>query len=394
MSLINEVLKDLERRQAPPETRVRPASGGHRPRPGLSALRRWPLWLAAAVLTGAILHFSLDAEDPRRAGMDPPTLAASAGANAATESTGPSGPDAARDRPQDPAEAAGEASATGALPAAAPSPGAEAAIARIDAGQTAARDRQARTDDEGTEPGERTPESAPAADAPDPSPAPTDESNGASAEPTPEQAPEPEGNISIRRAGKPHERDELERARRALANGRVDLAESRLRELTERQPARGEAWELLATLLIEQGRHGAAAGVLERGLERAEAPADLAALLARVELEAGRAGRASEVLERHGPPLAQAPDYHLLLAAAHRQAGNHTDAADHYRRLGEAFPARTAAWIGLGASLEALDQPDSARDAYRRAADGSDARAARFARERLSVLGEPTGDAQ
>lgn len=387
MSLINEVLKDLERRQGRQEVSPRPASGADRARPSNAALRRWPLWLAAAVLTGAVLHFGLDAESPGSAEARPQPLEANSGSNAAVERA--ERPDPGKGQRQPARSTAGKAG---------PSPSAAAAVARAEIQPSPRPDRESSTAETADD---RDMDDGPAAEAANTSEA--SEEPAAPSDPSPARDEEPDDasperdsgsgpRISIQRAGQPRESDPLERARRALANGRADLAESRLRGLVDRRPGLSEAWELLATLLIERNRHAAAAALLERGLERAEDPAGLAALLARLQLEAGNARRAGNVLERYAPPLADAPDYHLLLAAAHRQAGRHEAAAEHYRRLGEMFPGRAAAWIGLGVSLEALEQPDSARDAYERAVAGGDARAARFARERLSVLNEPTGD--
>ena len=179
-----------------------------------------------------------------------------------------------------------------------------------------------------------------------------------------------------------------------LARGQVQRAESRLRPIVRQQPELTEAHELLARALIQRGRTGQAAEVLEAGLAQAAQPEQLATLLGRLLIERGEIARARSILAEHAPPLAEAPEHHLLLAAAHRQFGDHEAAAEHYRRLAEILPRRGAVWVGLGASLESLERPSEAASAYNRAVDGDNARAARFARQRLDALEPLIGELQ
>lgn len=194
------------------------------------------------------------------------------------------------------------------------------------------------------------------------------------------------GQISIRRADRPaHADDPFQAAQRALARGQSGLAEQRLQELLAAQAGHVEARRLLAMLLIAGGRRSAAEETLQQGLAQTSAPA-LAGLLARLLADRDQLDQALAVLEAHAPALAGDVEYHLLYAALLRQAGRHAEALAHYQSLTRVAPASAAAWVGLGASHEALEQPDAARAAYQQAVRLDQPELAAFARSRLRAL--------
>ncbi|NBB91652.1 MAG: tetratricopeptide repeat protein [Gammaproteobacteria bacterium] len=372
MSLINDVLRDLEQRKAP-EDGIAATTTRHPSQPAQRRARQWPLWLLAALALGVILHLSLAGgvkapEEPEAGtltaraapeGETPLARAEESGSDRQSSSRTPAEPE-----PLESPEPAGTA-----LPAI-------AARSPLETREEIDRSETPPRQDEGST-ASGTANAAPIA--------PAAASPEASAE----------ASISIRRAdGDDTEADPLLAVRRMLARGQFQRAESRLRQLVDERPELTEAYELLAGTLVRGRRRDAAARVLERGLDRVQEPAVLAALLGRLLLEDGQLARARNVLQTHAPVLSANADYHLLLAAAHRRSGDHEAAAERYRALTEAFPASSAAWIGLGASLESLDRPDQAAEAYERALDGDDDRAARFARQRVDALQPMTGEPQ
>lgn len=397
MSLINDVLKDLEKRNAPASASAA-SSSDRSPHEARRRTRQWPLWLLAAVTVGVVLHLSLATDPDPSSATEPGTLTAQVASQSDPEA--PATPDTARQGSQ---PSRTEPPRT--KPAPAPTE-AETSLAQArntestddsSALQDARPERKTAQGADGTASAEH--ETQPArssADKPEQNAealvapeAPHDSSTTAEPETTPGT------NISIRRAdGGGSNPDPLAAAKRMLSRGQLQRAESRLRQLTQDQPALTEGHELLAKTLMHRGQHEAASRALERGLERANEPAQLAALLGRLLIDNGEIARARNVLQSHAPELSDEPDYHLLLAAAYRQAGDHSAAADHYRALTAALPRSGAAWIGLGASLESLEQPAEAANAYNQALESDDDRAVRFARQRLSALEPITGEPQ
>lgn len=378
MSLINDVLKDLERRQG--DTPIRPSRAAATTT-RRAPMPRWPIWLIMAVAAGVALHWSLEPLDDGQ--ERPDRLPASMASEPGDRSGQPSRSESERPLPADTNR---QAMADPPMPFERlkagpdrPVPDNEGAIRKSppNARASATTDRQAQPEVQAPAPQQAAPgggrgEAAASRRA--------DESEGAE---------DPVPQVSIQRA-RPGD-DRLDKARRAFADDRTGVAEMHLREVIDRRPHSTEAFELLATILIQRQRPSEADSLLERGIESADHPDRLALLLGRLRLERGETARAIEVLRQHAPEMAGGADHHLLLALAHRQAGDHAAAAEVYRRLSEVAPGRARVWLGLGVSLEALERFDEATTAYRRAAGGDDVQAARFARQRLAAIERRNG---
>ena len=363
MSLINQVLKDLERRRAPDRPGpARPAPAAQRRRTPLAA---W--WIVAAVGIGAALHWIL--------AMEP--------------------------QPPRPEIAHAAFKANGVVASDIPSPD---VIPETSVGETTDSIKPMEIEQAPTAPAPN-PEPEPTPDAA-PSPVRLDEISRPVATNTVEpttappdthariesEAPSPDQTISIERAGDEREHSDIDAARRAIVRGHHQQAERNLRGLLEEQPDHDKARELLASDLVRQGRLPAAIDLLEQGLDNGREPARFAYRLGRILLEQDQVERARTVLDTHAPPPAQNPDFQQLLAATHRQAGDHAAAETAYRRLTEVAPQRAVAWIGLGVSLEALDRTSDARGAYARVLEIGDPQATRFARQRLRAIQDSDGD--
>lgn len=137
-------------------------------------------------------------------------------------------------------------------------------------------------------------------------------------------------------------------------------AEGLLREALALDARHARARHALVVLLIEDGRLQEA----ER-LSRAETGRAWNSLRARLLLKRGETERAIAELEA-GLPGADA-DYQALLAALYQRRGRHGDAVELYRRALGARPTQAAWWAGLGISLEGEGRGPQAVNAYRRA---------------------------
>lgn len=395
MSLINDVLRDLERRGHPEARRSLPRTE-RIARPG----RRWVWWVLAAVLAGAVLHFG---SAPFRETPDNTPIAdtSSPPASDTASAVQPAPPllkvmprNATAAEPPTSSEPADRDTHTSTFPnddSVKPEqdePPPQTTVAR----QASERSFQAVTTSLDAQSDAAQPDAtSPAASRPD-SPGSVSETvaqrNDGQA-----SGREPDDDIVIRRSGDGGEldagEDPLESAKRALSRGQRSLAESKLKRLLDDRPENVEARLLLARLYIENGRPRSAGALLEKGLETGPEDSGIAALYGRLLLEQDRVATARAVLDEHAPSVQSDPDYHLLLAMAHRRAGDQEAAIAAYRRLTETSPGLGAAWVGLGVSLEAQGDTRGARTAYERATGGDDRRAAAFARQRLAVMPDP-----
>ncbi|NEZ03703.1 tetratricopeptide repeat protein [Wenzhouxiangella sp. XN201] len=369
MSLINDVLRDLEQRK----TSSGPFRSTTSVRPGRSKRSHWPLWLLAAVIAGGALHWVLNESPPGNA-RQPVLLASTQNERATPE------PEPAPVLLADAATAALEPAQAPTTESPQPSAGqGERAMGEGSSDATArpAPPNEARG---AAEPKETDPPARADSE-------PVIESRQAGKAEQPDPSPAT-SSIRIEPAGpaqKPGE-DRLDDARRAFARGHFELAASQARALVSDHPQLTDGHLLLARTLLRQGQTRSAINTLDRALSIADAPARPAALLGRILVERGEIARARSILEAHRPEPMADPDYHLLLAATQHQAGDHAAAAATYRQLGDVIPGNARIWIGLGASLESLERFDEAVAAYQRAIESRDPRAARYARQRIEQL--------
>ncbi len=346
MSLINDVLRDLDRRGVKTTPAV---SAPAAPDTRTSRRATWHWWLLSAVVLGVLLHLAW----------------------------------------RDLGHPVSESETVG------PTPPVETPLLASPVEPPVNADKDAQTlsealDSESAEPGARPPDSGR-------DEATTAMARGSSAEssadPVEQDAIEPdpirtdngEPVIRIERAESGSPPQPLLAAQRALARGQADLARQHLESRLEVAPEDHDARLLLARIHQQAGRDTTAVRVLEAGLEYAQAT-PIVATLARQRLQNNQPEQARDLLLAHVGSDPTDSDYQLLLAAALRQTGQDEQALEIYRDLVDTSPHRGQAWIGLGSTLETLNQPRAARDAYRRALQADDPRAMAFARSRLAAL--------
>ncbi len=154
----------------------------------------------------------------------------------------------------------------------------------------------------------------------------------------------------------------------ALKRGRERDAEAALRRALAADPDHLPARETLATLLLGQGRISEAAAVLTEGLKSTPGHLPFRKAQARILAGQGESSRALEVLNQGPVPATAAdPDFHAMRAALQQRLGLHGEAARGYRELLAVYPAGGIYWLGLGISLEGEGQTSEAADAYREA---------------------------
>ncbi|VAX02460.1 hypothetical protein MNBD_GAMMA20-1546 [hydrothermal vent metagenome] len=152
-----------------------------------------------------------------------------------------------------------------------------------------------------------------------------------------------------------------------LGQGRQAEAEQALREAVRLAPRSPRAHETLAALYFNSGRLTEAQTLLADGVRLSPRAAGLAQLYARLLAEQGELATALTVLQRASPPLTENLDYHALLAALYQRDGRHQPAVWVYRQLLAQRGTQATWWMGLGISLEALDDSTSALEAYLKA---------------------------
>ena len=367
MSLVNQVLRDLDaRREAPP---LDDALEGLRSAPPATRSAH-----KAGVALGAVALLGL-AGSLGWLYLQAPTPAPGAAVSAPKPASAPAQP-----RP-DPEPAP-------APPAPVLHPASPDALPALDSGtgfQALATPPGAGRSDTG----EDTPATALAEPAPGPSSAaPTNADTAGPAAPTP-----PATATSMRKTPRPL--SPQARAEQAFAAGLEALqqnqwrvAEQRLRKALEADAAHLRARESLAGLLLHQDRRREAEQLLAAGLEtQPQAPA-LARLYARLILDRGRSDTAIRVLETALANAVDDAEYLALLAGIYQRSQRYAEAVSSYRAALSLESGRAAWWLGLGLALEGRGEVKPAAGAYRSALanPGLNEAARRYARQRLQRL--------
>ena len=167
-------------------------------------------------------------------------------------------------------------------------------------------------------------------------------------------------------------------------------AEQSLRQALAMQQSHIKARELLAGMYIQQGRWIEASELLRQGVSVAPQHITFRKLYARSLMQLNRDQQAIEVLNRQAPAIAQDPNYFAMLAALYQRQNQHAEAAEIYARLVSINARNGVWWVGMGISLEALGRQQDAKQAYGHARNTGNlgTEVARFTDNRLLALEE------
>lgn len=184
------------------------------------------------------------------------------------------------------------------------------------------------------------------------------------------------------------------RALAAQRGGEGATMERELRQALEQDPSHFLARETLAALFYRAGRLDEAKEVLRGGMTETSAPISLRKTLARILVDQGDPeGAALALSQGERPPVAQDSEFHQLLAAIYQRTGQFAAAAQTYRQLLGGQHKKGVWWLGLGLALESEHSLPAAKEAYRTALEDPALLPGLgdFARSRLAALATTGG---
>ena len=202
----------------------------------------------------------------------------------------------------------------------------------------------------------------------------------------------PKGPLASPRDKMP-EVDELNRAREEIAAGDTAAAESRLRDLVQRDGGMLEARVALGELYLRARQPDRAATELRQASALAPADPAITAALATAFIEEGKRNDALQLLRAAMPSAPQEPRYHFLAGRALEANGNLPEAEKEFATALTLNPRSAASLVELAGIAVSQKQPQKARDHAQKAlAIDSRARGGHlFLAQALDQLGDREG---
>ena len=154
------------------------------------------------------------------------------------------------------------------------------------------------------------------------------------------------------------------KATTAMAKGQMREAQDNYYQVLVHDPHNQGAREQLAGLLYGEGRLTEASQVLEEGLRLDPEQADLRLLLARVAIGGGDRQKALDWLTGYQPDLAANLDYYATWAGLAQELGQPAQASELYVKLLRQQPDQGRWWLGLGVAEDGQGHRQRALDAY------------------------------
>ncbi len=174
----------------------------------------------------------------------------------------------------------------------------------------------------------------------------------------------------------------------SLHQGRLAEAQAGFQAALSLHAAHHGARQALVGLLIEDRKFSEAERALQEGIALAPAQTGFAMTLARLQVDRGDDAQAVATLEKGLGYARTHADYLAFFAALLQRQARHDDAIAQYQAALQLKPAAGVWWLGLGISLQAVNRAADAQIAYRRAraTNSLNADLASFAEQRLRQL--------
>jgi MSHA biogenesis protein MshN len=152
-----------------------------------------------------------------------------------------------------------------------------------------------------------------------------------------------------------------------LGQGRLAEAQDGFRRALQNNPAHVGARQGLFGLLLDAKKSGEAEQLLQEGLKLNPNQPGFAMALASLQYERGDIAGSIETMQKAAPAAQSSPDYLARLAGLLQRQSRHKEAVDSYQAALRLAPGSGVWSMGLGISLQALNRNSEAQEAFRRA---------------------------
>ncbi|MBI4808370.1 MAG: tetratricopeptide repeat protein [Nitrosomonadales bacterium] len=162
---------------------------------------------------------------------------------------------------------------------------------------------------------------------------------------------------------------EFSKANLAVQEGRINDALAGYENALLSDPNHKASRRAWVNTLLGLKRNEEAERVLQRGLRRDPRDASFAMLLARLQVERNAIPAALETLQKNLPDAADQADYQAFMAALLQRQDRHQEAVGFFQKALTLSPNNGVWLTAMGISLQAALRNEEARAAYQRALD-------------------------
>ena len=161
--------------------------------------------------------------------------------------------------------------------------------------------------------------------------------------------------------------NEFRKAYSLMQQGQTNAAISGYETVLQLDASHVVARQTLVHLLLENKRNADAERLLQAGLQLDPRQSSLAMLLARMQVGRNELQSALETMQKSLPYAEKLPDYQAFVAALLQRQNRHKEAITYFQYALQLNP-KSGVWLmGLGISLRAEQRAEEARDAFNRA---------------------------
>ncbi len=186
-------------------------------------------------------------------------------------------------------------------------------------------------------------------------------------------------------------KQKMSRAKEAVANNNIAKAEQLFEDVLLVLPTNKDARKQLAALWFGRQSYQAALNLLSQGIHLEPTDSELRLLKAQIHIKQQQHGAAFQILQSH-PKLREVTDikYQSMLATQAQKSKQYQFAAQAYQRLTKLQNANGRWWLGLAIAYDSDSQFKLARQTYHTALNKQDlsSSARAFVEQRLQELGE------
>ena len=152
-----------------------------------------------------------------------------------------------------------------------------------------------------------------------------------------------------------------------LNQGRLADAQEGFRRALQNNPAHVSARQGLFGLLLDAKKNAEAEQLLQQGLALNPNQPGFAMALSSLQYERGDVSGAIDTMQKSAPAAQSSPDYLARLAGLLQRQSRHREAIDNYQAALRLAPGSGVWLMGLGISLQASNRNNEAQEAFRRA---------------------------